>query len=107
MKRLLAIFTVCLLMTGCVGIVGAEGVSVMATDKTVVDHVISLSSGKNCSTIRKDLGMTYCEEDEVGVQDEVYCYRTLGRVNCFAVPAPHGESQPTVGHIPASAPPPR
>ena len=86
---------------------GIEGLTVIVTDKTITDHYVSFTTGKNCSTVRKNLGLTYCVEDEVGVQDEVFCYRTLGRVNCFAVPAPHGESQPTVGHIPAAAPPPR
>ena len=47
MKRILAIFALCMLATGCVGVAGVEGVSVMATEKTVVDHVISISSGKN------------------------------------------------------------
>ena len=93
MKRLLAIFIVCMLAAGCAGIVGAEGVSIMATDKTVVDHVISLSSGKNCSTIRKDLGMTYCEEDEKIPQMNVFCYRTLGEITCYDRPVYDGKQE--------------
>ncbi|MDP6426840.1 MAG: hypothetical protein QF393_02385 [Rhodospirillales bacterium] len=115
--RAFHIIVVLLALAGCTAVAGApavvpplagvEGLSVLGTDKTITDHFISFSTGKNCSTIRKNLGMTYCEEDEVGTVDEVYCYRSLGRVNCFAVPAPHGERQPTVGHIPSAAPPPR
>ncbi|MEE2761303.1 MAG: hypothetical protein VYE18_07655 [Pseudomonadota bacterium] len=86
---------------------GIEGLTVIGTDKTLADHYISFRTGKNCSTVRKNLGLTYCEEDEVGVQDEVFCYNTLGKVNCFALPAPHGERQPSVGHISTTAPPPR
>jgi len=83
-----------------------EGASVVATDKTIGDHVISFATGKNCSTVRKQLGQTYCEEDEVGHVDEVYCYRTLGRPTCYAVPSPHGETN-RIDHTPPGAPPPR
>ena len=80
--------------TGCVGAVGAvEGVSVMATDKTVGDHVISLSSGKNCSTLRKDRGLTYCEEDEKTPLMNVYCYRTLGEITCYDKPVFEGKQE--------------
>ncbi len=37
----------------------------VTTDKTMEDHVISLASGKNCSTVRVDTGRSYCEEDEL------------------------------------------
>ena len=82
-----------MLATGCVGVAGVEGVSVMATEKTVVDHVISISSGKNSSTIRKDLGLTYCEEDEITPQMNVYCYRTLGEITCYDKPAFEGQQE--------------
>lgn len=94
MKRVLAIFAVCILAAGCVGgVAGVEGVSVMATDKTVVDHVISLSSGKNCSSLRKELGMTYCEEDEKIPQMNVFCYRTLGEITCYDKPVFDGKQE--------------
>lgn len=94
MKRFLAIFAVSLLATGCVGgVAGVEGVSVMATDKTVVDHVISLSSGKDCSSVRRELGMTYCKEDEVTPPMNVYCYHTLGEVTCYDQPIYQGKQQ--------------
>ncbi len=83
-----------------------EGATVMATDKTIGDHVISFATGKNCSTIRKNLGKTYCEEDEVGHVDEVYCYRTIGDVTCYAQPSPHGEDHLLV-NTPTYAGPPR
>jgi hypothetical protein len=115
--RILPLLIVLTALAGCTAVTGApaampplvgiEGLTVMGTDKTLADHYASFTTGKNCSTVRKNIGLTYCEEDEVGVQDEVFCYRTLGRVSCYTVPAPHGESQPSVGHIPASAPPPR
>ncbi len=65
-----------------------EGAFVVGGDKTIADHVISLNSGKNCSFIRKERGLTYCEEDQVTVQPNVYCYKTLGEVTCYDRPDP-------------------
>jgi hypothetical protein len=83
-----------------------DGATVMATDKTIGDHIVSFATGKNCSTIRKNLGKTYCEEDEVGHIDEVYCYRTIGDVTCYASPSPHGEDH-LLANTPTYAGPPR
>ncbi len=63
-----------------------DGAVVVATDKTISDHVISLASGKDCSLVRVERGMTYCEEDEVIPRPEVYCYRELGAVTCYDKP---------------------
>ena len=89
------------------GLAGIEGATVVGTGKTITDHVVSMTSGKNCSSLRRNTGRTYCEEDEVSVPDEVYCYNTLGNVTCYSRPAPHGEEQNTVGHIAAGAGPAR
>ena len=83
-----------------------EGATIVGTDKTIGDHVVSFATGKNCSTVRKHLGKTYCEEDEVGHVDEVYCYHTLGRPTCYAVPSPNGESN-RIGWTQPGAGPPR
>ncbi len=93
MTRILATLAVGLLIAGCAAAVGVEGVSVIATDKTLGDHVISLSSGKNCSSVRKERGLTYCEEDEVVPQMNVYCYRTLGEVTCYDKPVFEGKQE--------------
>ncbi len=82
---------------------GIEIFSVIGTDKTLTDHLVSFSTGKNCSTIRRNLGQTYCEEDEITVPEEIYCYRTLGKVNCYAEPNPFDNRVKAVGHIPAGA----
>lgn len=63
-----------------------DGATIMATDKTVVDHIVSFTSGKNCSTVRKEQGMYYCEEDEPKDTTKIYCYRTLGGVSCYEKP---------------------
>ena len=80
--------------------IGVDGASVLSTGKTISDHIVSFATGKNCSTVRTNIGQHYCEEDEVAVPDEVYCYNTLGDVSCYALPAPHGENYRHLGQIP-------
>ncbi len=63
-----------------------EAVTVIGSDKTVLDHAFSIGSGKNCSTVRKEMGMTYCVEDEKVVRQNIYCYRDLGGVTCYDRP---------------------
>lgn len=58
----------------------------MATDKTLVDHVVSFQSGKDCSTVRSEQGRTYCKEDEPNPMPVAYCYRSIGDVTCFTAP---------------------
>lgn len=83
---------------------GVEAVTVIGTDKTLGDHIVSFTTGKNCSTIRRKTGQTYCEEDEVMPPEEIYCYRTLGKVSCYGEPRPASEHYNTVGHTPAPHP---
>ena len=71
------------------GFAQIEGATVIGAKKTITDHIISLSSGKNCSTIRKERGLTYCEEDEPVIKPNIYCYKTLARVTCYDRPDPH------------------
>ena len=86
-------------------LLGVNGISVVGTGKTIADHVVSFTSGKNCSTVRKNTGRHYCEEDEVAVPDNVFCYTTLGDITCYERPVPSGESKRTIGQTPAGARP--
>lgn len=70
-----------------------EGISLMGSDKTLVDHAVSMSSGKNCSTLRKEQGLTYCVEDMPQIRQNIYCYRDLGGVTCYDRVDPHGTTQ--------------
>lgn len=73
-----------------------EAISLMGSDKTVLDHAISVGSGKDCSTIRKQKGMYYCVEDTPVAQQNLYCYRDLAGVTCYDRPAPNGSKQQRV-----------
>lgn len=75
----------------------ADALTVIGTDKTIVDHVVSINSGKNCSTVRREQGLHYCEEDEPAVNPHVYCYNTLGRVTCYDRPDPHANGAHKLG----------
>ncbi|MBM3565110.1 MAG: hypothetical protein FJX42_03235 [Alphaproteobacteria bacterium] len=96
-------------LSGCSAVPGfaqVEGVSTVVTEKPLSDHIVSFFSGKNCSVIRREKGQTYCEEDELKTtQAKVYCYKTLGAVNCYDRPDPFdGQSYKTLEETP---PPPR
>lgn len=86
---------------------GFEGLSVVGTKKTLKDHLVSFSTGKDCSTIRKERGQTYCVEDEITTPEEIYCYNTLGAINCFGEPQDYAPDVKMVGHTPLRADQPR
>jgi hypothetical protein len=80
---------------GCVAALGAG--TVAATDKTPIDHVYSLVSGKDCSFVRKHRGLTYCAEDEIILETALHCYPTLGEITCYRTADPYPGGQGEVG----------
>ena len=92
----IAISALALMATaGCVAAIGAG--TVAATDKTPVDHLVSLVIGKDCSVVRRHRGSTYCVEDEITPPVRVYCYPTLGEATCYAEPDPYPGGQRKLG----------
>lgn len=94
MRAILAVLVMAAfgLLAGCSvipGVAQVEGAFVIGTEKTIEDHIISLSSGKNCSSVRKEQGLTYCVEDEVQVKQKIFCYPTLASPTCYDRPDPH------------------
>lgn len=86
-----------LILAGCVAAVPIDGASYVVSNKGLVDHLVSLGSGKNCSRVRTEQGLTYCEEDEINVRPNVNCYRTLGRVTCYTKRDPFNTGQSIIG----------
>lgn len=83
-----------LLTAGCTpyagGVLAAtETVSVINTDKTVTDHVVSLVRGQDCSAVRASQGRPWCVEpyENDPVVPTLYCYRTLAKVTCYDRPS--------------------
>jgi hypothetical protein len=73
-----------------------DGISVINTQKTVEDHVISLLTGMDCSTIRATKGDHYCLETPESAPVYVrtsYCYKTIAKVSCYTQPVPSDASQ--------------
>jgi hypothetical protein len=96
-------------IAGCSELSSLSTASLVGTDKTLVDHAVSLVTGKDCSLVRKEQGLTYCREDEVTPPDSIlYCYHTLGEVTCYDRPNPYGGRQQRIGSEPPPpiAPPP-
>jgi len=98
--RILLAFCGLLILSSCAmapPIAAIEGVSAVTTGKPLSDHLVSYSSGKNCSSVRKSTGRSYCEEEELNPTPKVWCYRTIGSISCYDRPAPYGGSQRKVG----------
>ena len=108
--RLSILFFYLFFVTGCSAISGSaplgmkqvmviDGVAVVTTGKTIKDHLISYTSGKNCSSVRRETGQNFCEEDDLSAPEEIYCYNSLGNVDCFNIPQPFGQGNKTIDHI--------
>lgn len=107
MIRPVALLSALILLGGCgliPGIGQVEAVSTMGTSKTFSDHIVSIASGKNCSSVRRERGLTYCEEDEPRPPPvSRHCYRTLGSVTCYDRPDPYAGRLQPVEETPAPA----
>ena len=86
-------------------LVAIEGGSVIISDKTATDHFASYASGKDCSSVRSELGKTYCKEDESEYTPTVYCYRTLGDITCYNLADPYNTKARIVGDNDHNLPP--
>jgi len=97
LRHIAAVSAITFVLAGCGAVVPVSVGTVVGSDKTVVDHVVSWSSGKNCSQVRVERGLHYCEEDTPTANPEVYCYKTLGSVTCYAKPDPHDPRSRKIG----------
>jgi hypothetical protein len=106
MGRLLIFVTLAVALSGCEGINGsakalrpitpptvtfvlADGITLINTHKTIEDHVISLITGMDCSTVRASQGDHYCLESPDAVPVYIrtsYCYKSIAKVSCFSQP---------------------
>lgn len=84
-------------VVGCGTFLAVEGATTVMSDKTASDHLISWMSGKDCSYVRTERGLTYCAEDEVIIEPRVYCYKTLGSVSCYNEPDPRRSPDELIG----------
>ncbi|MEQ8443205.1 MAG: hypothetical protein RIM33_13760 [Alphaproteobacteria bacterium] len=73
----------------------ASGAVIINTDRTPGDHLASYMTGLDCDTIRasRDGGPQCRPPNEEIIDPPVYCYRTLGKIDCFRSPDPYGYDQ--------------
>jgi hypothetical protein len=86
------IFLLCLLpLAGCgwsdqsiaTAAVGDSAASVATIQRTPLDAVYSLVTGKDCSLVRLGQGKTYCRPVEPPPEAPPFCTRSLGVVDCW------------------------
>jgi hypothetical protein len=82
-----------------------ELVSVVATKKTLFDHVATWVTGRDCSTPRSEREGTYCVDwpEAPPPPQQVYCYASWARPTCYAQPYTQGNDR-LIGFVPASLP---
>lgn len=68
-----------------------DAVSLINTDKTIIDHIAGGVTGEDCSTLRSMDGGHYCQPhyENKPVAEPLYCYRTLAKVTCYNQPSPN------------------
>lgn len=85
-----------LLLTGC-GLppeakatiaVGMTVGSVAVLGRTPIDAIYSTITGRDCSAVRLEKGMSYCRPEEDPPAPAPYCTRSLGVVNCWTEAGP-------------------
>jgi len=93
-----AFLLICILsLSGCgamaLTVVGANVATLVHADKTIPDIVLSEQRGQNCSLLHASRDQPYCQSappDPTEVLAELannrYCYRTLGRIDCYDRP---------------------
>ncbi len=105
MTRVLFICASLLGLSGCGGdiglvMMGGSLATLIHTDKTVVDHAVGLSTGRDCSVLYLARDEPYCkpsvpiEPGQVAyMTGALYCSRTLGGVSCYDRPDYTASSQ--------------
>ena len=68
---------------------GASVVSLMATKKTIADHMVSFATGEDCSIVAFERGDPYCvDPNDIPPTPIYHCYRTLGEISCYETEDP-------------------
>ncbi|MBY0339354.1 MAG: hypothetical protein K2X11_22260 [Acetobacteraceae bacterium] len=89
--RRLALASLCLVLPACDGpaLVATGGVTVASLTlfgRAPADVLVSGATGRDCSIVRLDRGLSYCAPPEAPPEPAPYCTRSLGRVDCWVTP---------------------
>ncbi len=104
--RLIALFA-CIALGGCGpaaapalgAYAGVEIASVALFHRGIEDLVVSAISGRDCSIVRLDRGLSYCARAEPP-RPTPFCTRTLGRPQCFDDPVALPDIPPELADTP-------
>lgn len=66
----------------------------------VLDEKVSQMMEKDCTTVNVMLGESYCKAKRNEIKQEpVYCYKTLGGIDCYAEKGPYKSTSPRVRDV--------
>lgn len=74
-------------VTPVVAAAAIEASSVAVFGRGTIDMAYSAISGRDCSIVRLDRGLSYCKPKEAPPAPPEFCTRTLGVPECFSDPA--------------------
>jgi hypothetical protein len=77
--------------TSSIAMMGADAVTQLASGRSISGNVIHALTGKDCVPLNLLAGKPACQDEETKqAKDEkpIYCYRTLGQVDCHSDPDP-------------------
>jgi len=97
-KRSFIAATAALMLAGCgaepgfLAVAGATS-TIVNTDKLPTDFIAEAVTGLDCNSIRqsRDKGPLCRAPEQRVIERPVYCYRTLGDMNCYEQPDPFGD----------------
>jgi len=75
-----------------IALMGADAASQVASGRTLAGNLIHAMTGKDCVPLNIFAGRPMCRDEEEQTAATkpapVYCYRTLGQVDCHSEPDP-------------------
>jgi len=80
-------------------VLSAATSSFINSDKLPTDHLAEAITGLDCSTVRmiNDNGPLCRRENPIVIEPPLYCYRTLGSIDCYREPDPFNAGADIVG----------
>ena len=79
--------------------------SIAVIQRSPLDALYSVVSGKDCSVVRWDQGKSYCRPVEPPPEPPPYCTRSLGVADCWRDPAHFPNLAPPLGDGPQTLTP--
>ena len=77
---------------------GASMLTLPQTKKTPTDHLISMATGRDCSVIHYEQDGAFCQDPPKEIdRRSLYCFKTLGEVECHQRPDPYYGRERTLG----------